>query len=295
MCLCCNLNEISPFDFHTGHIIAKSKGGEMNKENLIPICHKCNLSMGNENMIDFMKRCKYNIERLKIKNINLEKPKLIIKLKMRNNQWGNHKQVFDTIRYTKKIICPWGHWKSSNKLFEEGKFNNEKFSNIFINDLKINELVCLFDRNYEYALILKINSDIITEKVKEIILLRNNKCNHKPIEKDCDKCGDSNIEMVFTDKYFNENHKEFIKYLNEDYHFENMYAILRKVEIIGRINTKCEFFEKGKAMQGSICRANSEILESDVYSDEIIKIQSQDIVIDKISKDGDKIKKAIDL
>jgi 5-methylcytosine-specific restriction endonuclease McrA len=57
-CFCCNINDIRQLEFHCGHIIPKSKGGEMSLQNLRPICSKCNLSMGNENMIDFYEKIK---------------------------------------------------------------------------------------------------------------------------------------------------------------------------------------------------------------------------------------------
>jgi hypothetical protein len=41
-------NTITVFDFQSGHDIPESKGGPTNLENLIPICSRCNLSMGNE-------------------------------------------------------------------------------------------------------------------------------------------------------------------------------------------------------------------------------------------------------
>lgn len=54
-CLCCNITDIIQMSFHCGHIIAESKGGETNLSNLKPICQNCNLSMGSQNMNDFMK------------------------------------------------------------------------------------------------------------------------------------------------------------------------------------------------------------------------------------------------
>jgi hypothetical protein len=54
-CLCCNITNIIQMSFHCGHIIAESKGGETNLSNLKPICQNCNLSMGSQNMNDFMK------------------------------------------------------------------------------------------------------------------------------------------------------------------------------------------------------------------------------------------------
>jgi 5-methylcytosine-specific restriction endonuclease McrA len=45
-------NKIDVFNFHVGHNIPESKGGETVLENLRPICCRCNLSMGNTYTID---------------------------------------------------------------------------------------------------------------------------------------------------------------------------------------------------------------------------------------------------
>lgn len=45
-------NTISVFDFQSGHNIPESKGGPTNLENLIPLCGRCNLSMGNDYTFD---------------------------------------------------------------------------------------------------------------------------------------------------------------------------------------------------------------------------------------------------
>jgi 5-methylcytosine-specific restriction endonuclease McrA len=45
-------NTISVFDFQCGHNVAESKGGATNLENLVPICSRCNVSMGNQYTID---------------------------------------------------------------------------------------------------------------------------------------------------------------------------------------------------------------------------------------------------
>lgn len=41
-------NTITVFDFQAGHDIPESKGGPTTFENLIPLCSRCNLSMGNQ-------------------------------------------------------------------------------------------------------------------------------------------------------------------------------------------------------------------------------------------------------
>jgi 5-methylcytosine-specific restriction endonuclease McrA len=41
-------NTMTVFDFHVGHNIPESLGGETNISNLKPICSRCNLSMGSQ-------------------------------------------------------------------------------------------------------------------------------------------------------------------------------------------------------------------------------------------------------
>lgn len=45
-------NTITVFDFQSGHNIPESKGGATNLENLVPLCSRCNLSMGDTYTID---------------------------------------------------------------------------------------------------------------------------------------------------------------------------------------------------------------------------------------------------
>ena len=40
-------NLMTPFNYHTAHIIPESKQGPTSLENLVPTCPKCNLSMSN--------------------------------------------------------------------------------------------------------------------------------------------------------------------------------------------------------------------------------------------------------
>jgi hypothetical protein len=53
-CFCCKTAKITMRDFHAGHIQSRKLGGSSDVTNLRPICHKCNLSMGSQNMIDFI-------------------------------------------------------------------------------------------------------------------------------------------------------------------------------------------------------------------------------------------------
>jgi len=55
-CLCCKKIIIESRNFHVGHVLSENNGGTLEIGNLRPICSSCNLSMGTENMIDFVKK-----------------------------------------------------------------------------------------------------------------------------------------------------------------------------------------------------------------------------------------------
>lgn len=54
-CYCCKSTDITQTSFHCGHIVAESKGGPTQVNNLKPICQNCNSSMGTRDMMEFMK------------------------------------------------------------------------------------------------------------------------------------------------------------------------------------------------------------------------------------------------
>lgn len=45
-------NKMTVFDFHVGHNIPESRGGPTILNNLVPLCSRCNTSMGNQYTID---------------------------------------------------------------------------------------------------------------------------------------------------------------------------------------------------------------------------------------------------
>ncbi len=49
-------NKINVFDFQAGHDMPESRGGDTSISNLVPICSRCNLSMGNQ--FTFKEWCK---------------------------------------------------------------------------------------------------------------------------------------------------------------------------------------------------------------------------------------------
>jgi 5-methylcytosine-specific restriction endonuclease McrA len=54
LCPVCKIKTIETNDFHCGHILAESKGGNLEVNNLRPICAKCNTSMGSKHMNDYI-------------------------------------------------------------------------------------------------------------------------------------------------------------------------------------------------------------------------------------------------
>jgi len=52
-CLCCQNVDITQMNFHCGHIVAEANGGKVHVDNLLPICSKCNKSMGTQNLNEF--------------------------------------------------------------------------------------------------------------------------------------------------------------------------------------------------------------------------------------------------
>jgi hypothetical protein len=53
LCLMCQRNYITPFEFVCCHVLAESQGGSVSVENLRPLCTWCNLSMGTQHMKEF--------------------------------------------------------------------------------------------------------------------------------------------------------------------------------------------------------------------------------------------------
>ena len=65
-------NTITVFDFQSGHNIPESKGGATNLENLVPLCSRCNLSMGDTYTVD--EWCKISSETKTVKTVEVVEP-----------------------------------------------------------------------------------------------------------------------------------------------------------------------------------------------------------------------------
>ena len=65
LCFCCRKSRITPFTgystFQAGHIVSENNGGKLEIGNLLPICKKCNSSMGTEHWDDYVNENKYFI------------------------------------------------------------------------------------------------------------------------------------------------------------------------------------------------------------------------------------------
>ena len=60
-CLCCLKTTICMTDFQVGHVLSEHCGGNLNIDNLRPICASCNISMGTTNMKDYVVKYGYLI------------------------------------------------------------------------------------------------------------------------------------------------------------------------------------------------------------------------------------------
>lgn len=56
LCIVCDMTKINSKTFEGGHIISEHNGGQVNIDNILPICHQCNLSMGSVNMNEYVEK-----------------------------------------------------------------------------------------------------------------------------------------------------------------------------------------------------------------------------------------------
>ena len=55
LCLICQINPVTIFNFDCAHVVARVDGGSDEMENLRPTCGRCNSQMGTRNLIEFTK------------------------------------------------------------------------------------------------------------------------------------------------------------------------------------------------------------------------------------------------
>jgi hypothetical protein len=128
-CYCCKTEIISTVNFHCGHVISEKNGGNINIDNLRPICGHCNSSMGIKNMNEFMEKYGLNKKNIKYIDNNIE-----------NN---NHEILRNMNKETLKKYCEhYGFRKSGSKNDLIERLNNIKnFEIINFDDInKINNI-----------------------------------------------------------------------------------------------------------------------------------------------------------
>jgi len=54
LCYCCRNNKIKNTSYHCGHVLSEADGGELELENLRPICGECNAKMSTTNMREYI-------------------------------------------------------------------------------------------------------------------------------------------------------------------------------------------------------------------------------------------------
>ena len=74
-CVCCRTSVIDVFNFHAGHVKSEASGGAVTVENIRPVCSSCNLSMGIQNMHEYVTN-HYPENLIKFNSILYEEPKL---------------------------------------------------------------------------------------------------------------------------------------------------------------------------------------------------------------------------
>jgi 5-methylcytosine-specific restriction endonuclease McrA len=77
-------NVITVFDFQSGHNVPESKGGKTNIDNLLPICARCNVCMGD----------RYTINEWSSMYMSSEKPKPEIQSQPQSKTWWQRLRCF---------------------------------------------------------------------------------------------------------------------------------------------------------------------------------------------------------
>jgi hypothetical protein len=145
-CLCCNLTDITQLKFHTGNIIAEVNGGDINIDNLRPICETCNKSMGTKNMDGF--KTLINIVEEKFEpDINILQ-KIYIGLRCKWNRYS----IYGPYRTIAQ-----GEEKRTIQLFN----TNKEFIKLLVDETKINHTL--------YEDLQKTNDKLFLSNVQSLI------------------------------------------------------------------------------------------------------------------------------
>ena len=95
LCIVCNMNKINSKCFDAGHIVSEHNGGKVNLDNILPICHPCNLSMSTMNMDEYVaKHYPKHINRFKDRNyLQTIQPEIVEKEQQKQSIFGGFLQL----------------------------------------------------------------------------------------------------------------------------------------------------------------------------------------------------------
>jgi len=97
-CLCCNRNDITQMNFECGHIVSRHHGGSTTIENMMPICHMCNMAMGHNDLLIFKNQLSGKMPHYD-EETNVHIQNIILYFRRMNDVLKN-KQHLDTMEYT---------------------------------------------------------------------------------------------------------------------------------------------------------------------------------------------------
>jgi hypothetical protein len=134
LCPICNDIIIDKNNYHAGHIIAESKGGNSTNDNLLPICAKCNSTMSTKYLIhywskkydDNMKKCFINAQLNINKKHHLAKMMFIYLIEngMEPRNIGIYKQnIISTKYFTDTANIDGVEYPNEQKLWINEKYN----------------------------------------------------------------------------------------------------------------------------------------------------------------------------
>jgi hypothetical protein len=122
LCICCRKVKINSFEYHRGHVIARSRGGSNNVENLRPICGGCNTDMRTQDMRFFIQTIRefdeedrHMFENLLPPMVEETKPKPKPKTVKKKETIRTQREKYTVI---KEEVCVWCETFSAVDAFE---------------------------------------------------------------------------------------------------------------------------------------------------------------------------------
>jgi hypothetical protein len=161
-----------------------------------------------------------------------------VKWSLRQNMWKKHKGVFNTVEHTRKIVCSGYHTKERSQVDILGNpiINPDNIrGNMYITKVQEGDLAILFETgNNREAMLVRITSQPYKTILEDVSVYKKNN------------------EVVLVCLTADETHQP-------DYDTrEVMHAIVRDIEIVGRISGDASIFKKYKTLATSIAQNRSD-------------------------------------